>query len=281
MKNFSLLAVVSIAAMLSACAVQPKHPQADALNTQAKIDDMVRKADAGDFAAQVQACSAATDGKLFKPADGGDGWCEKAAARGSIHAMSELSARYDIGYNRPVDYKKALHWLTRAGNAPVRKDALVDEIMAPDIYDKLAEVYEFGMMGAAPDQRAAAKWRLKAAKSFHTTSFVRLARMYEGGIGMKQDYQQAAKWYRDAGRIGDWEGAHGLAMLYLKGLGVKRDLVEAYYWENLSDRLRAKDKDQPTEGLYLTMTANEALSAEQIFDSLERVKNWKPDFSGF
>lgn len=280
MNKFSFLAVVSVAAMLSACAPQLKHPQADKLDTQAKIDEMVRKAGAGDLEAQVQACSAATDGKLFKPEDGGDGWCEKAAARGSIHAMSEMSARYDIGFNRPVDYKKALYWLTRAGNTPVRKDELMDEVVSTQVYEKLAEVYEFGMMGAAPNQRTAAKWRLKAANSFASTSFVPLARMYETGTGVKQDYKQAARWYRDAGRIGHWQGAHGLAMLYLKGLGVPRDVAQAYYWESLSDRLRGKEK-APDDGIYVNLAASDALTAEQMHDTAIRVRDWKPDFSNF
>ncbi len=281
MNKFSLLTVISIAAMLSGCVAQPKHARVDQLDTQAKIDEMVRKAEAGDVEAQVQACSASTDGKLYKPADGGDGWCEKSAAHGSIHAMSEMSARYDIGYNRPVDYKKALYWLTRAGNAPVRKDELMDEVVATQVYEKLAEVYEFGMMGAMPNQKTAAKWRLKAAKSFDPTSFVPLARMYESGTGVKQDYKQAAVWYRNAGRIGYWDGAHGLALLYVKGLGMPRDMVEAYYWETLSFRLRGKDDALPADGIYIDLIASDVLTPDQLVDVEERVSNWKPDYSGF
>lgn len=279
MKRFSTFAAMALVCAVSACAAQPHRATVDKLDTRAKVEEMLRKAEAGDVKAQEQACSTAIDKKLYKPADGGDRMCEMAAAQGSVFAMLDLSARYDIGYDRPVDEKKALYWLKRAAAVTPKKDDVMAGVNASDAYERMAEVYQYGLMGVTPDQRAAAKWRLKAAQVFNIPSFVILARMYEGGIGVKQDFKAAAKWYREAARIGGWEGAHGLALLYLKGLGVPRDMAQAYYWDSLSDNWRDKEKASHPDGVYISILAMSHLPIEQQIEIDARVREWKPDFS--
>jgi TPR repeat protein len=281
MKKFSTFSAIIFCCALAGCTAQAKRAQVDRLDTQAKVAQMLREAEAGDVKAQERACSESIGNKLYKPADGGDSWCEKAAAQGSILAMLDLTARYDLGYDRPIDDKKAQYWLKRAAATPPKKDDFIEQSWSSDAYAKLAETYQYGLMGVKPDQRQAAKWHLKAAKAFHPPSFMELGRMYEGGMGVKQDFRQAAKWYRDAARIGGWEGAHALAMLYLKGLGVPRDLEEAYFWDRLSDRLREKEKAERPDAVYVSLIAMDRIPFERQLEIDKRVSEWKPDFSGF
>ncbi|MDF3025238.1 MAG: hypothetical protein K0R10_2599, partial [Alphaproteobacteria bacterium] len=72
MKKFSTFSAIIFCCALAGCTAQAKRAQVDRLDTQAKVAQMLREAEAGDVKAQERACSESIGNKLYKPADGGD-----------------------------------------------------------------------------------------------------------------------------------------------------------------------------------------------------------------
>ena len=241
MKKTFTLPAIALACLLSACAVQPKTTTSaqtaaeaanyDPLDTPEAVAEMLRKAEAGDMEAQVSACAfGLTSSAHYHPADGGDSWCEKAADRGNIYAMVDLSSRYDMALERAPDPAKALYWIKRAATTkPDEKD-----IHAPEAYASLADAYEYGLMTLKPDARQAVKWYTKAAEAGNSNAYMPLARLHESGIGTRQDFKAAAKWYTKSAEFGLADGQCALARLYLKGQGVARDPAKAYFWDTVA-----------------------------------------------
>ncbi len=236
MKKTLTFTTIAIACLLSACAVQPTttaQPAAaaesnDPLGTPEAVAEMLRKAEAGDLDAQISACAfGMTSSAHYQPADGGDSWCEKAADRGNIYAMVDMSSRYDMALDREPDPAKALYWIKRA--ATTKPDE--NDIHAPEAYYSLADAYEYGLMTLKPDARQAVKWYTKAADAGFSSAYMPLARMHESGIGTRQDFKAAAKWYSKSAESGLFEGQCALARLHLKGQGVPRDPAKAYFWD--------------------------------------------------
>lgn len=93
----------------------------------------------------------------------------------------------------------------------------------------LGEAYEQGLLGNAPDFRAALEWLRKSAVQGNPDAQNEVGRMYEKGEGVTRDYVAAAAWYRKAAEHvpdlgGASQGRNNLAMLYINGLGVPREL---------------------------------------------------------
>lgn len=59
---------------------------------------------------------------------------------------------------------------------------------------------------------------------------LKVAYMYEHGIGVPQDYATAMTWYRKAAESGLPEAQYGIGVLYDKGSGIERDSSEAARW---------------------------------------------------
>lgn len=275
MKKISIISAAIIACALTGCA---GHTQK--VDTQEQVAEMLRKAEAGDLDAQVEACGKAMSRNThYKPADNGDSVCERAAAQGSIYAMLDMSARYDLAFDRPKDDKKAFYWLRRAAYTPVKKDDLTNELHIREAYERMADVYEYGLMGIKPDQRAAFGWHLKAAGQQGVSSYVRLGQMYEKGLGTKQDFKAAVKWYRAAAVIGIYDGARSLVPLYLKGLGVMRNIEDAYFYSALADRLRRPGDKAESEEVSVSLMLMDMVGFDKQLEIDMRVKNWKPDYS--
>lgn len=117
-------------------------------------------------------------------------WFEKAAEQGHMYAQEKLAYFYECGTGIPLSYEKAIYWYTKSA-----------EQQNPDAYYSLANFYERGK-GVEQNDETAFQYYLKAA-SIGTTgyrstapSILKVAQMYELGMGTTLSEVQAAKWYK-------------------------------------------------------------------------------------
>lgn len=272
MNKINTLFFSAVIMLVSACAVQPASTSVKMSDTPEEVAEMLAKAQAGDLKAQEDVCATAPgQNSHLKLADMGDSWCEKAAAQGSIYAMLDLSMRYDSGMGRDKDPAQALKWLQRA----VSTKPLPNELYAPEAYATMAQAYEYGLMGLAPNQKKAAEWHLKAANADWTNSYLPLARHYESGIGVRQNFKKAVKWYTAAAEAGQAEAQLSLALLYMKGLGVRRDEGKALFWSSVATgNQKGRAAHYQTLVPYAFIGSGSSLTRTEIDGILEKVKEW-------
>jgi hypothetical protein len=70
----------------------------------------------------------------------------------------------------------------------------------------------------------------KSADEGDAEAQIKLAKMYEGGLGFPQDAKEAAKWYLKAAQKGNAQAQYKMGTLYTLGKGVSRDRLEAAKW---------------------------------------------------
>jgi TPR repeat protein len=78
----------------------------------------------------------------------------KLAATGDSAAMFDVSLAYEFGRGAPQSQAEALAWLTKAAEAGHVGAA-----------DRLTHIHLEGLLGAAPDERAALAWAAKARRA--------------------------------------------------------------------------------------------------------------------
>lgn len=117
-------------------------------------------------------------------------WYEKAAEQGHQYAQFQLAYLYEHGIGIASDYKKAVYWYTKSA-----------EQQDPDACYALGNIYEKGKEVEQNDETAF-QYYFKAA-SIGTTghcstapSILKVAQMYEYGVGTTLSEVQAAKWYK-------------------------------------------------------------------------------------
>ncbi|MBR6888648.1 MAG: sel1 repeat family protein [Selenomonadaceae bacterium] len=90
-----------------------------------------------------------------------------------------------------------------------------------------ADIYMYGLFGAAVDYETAAEYYTKAAQAGNVTAQTRLADCYFDGMGVAQNYSEAVKWYTKAARHGDAYAKTFLAICYQNGNGVEANMDTA------------------------------------------------------
>lgn len=94
---------------------------------------------------------------------------------------------------------------------------------------RLANVYEDGI-GVPKDEQQATAWFRKAAEQGNAEAQNSLAFRYYIGHGVAKDVKQGAAWYRKAAEQGDASGQNSLGSMYLDGYGVPKDVQQAVAW---------------------------------------------------
>ncbi|RUM51987.1 MAG: hypothetical protein DSY87_07925, partial [Methylococcus sp.] len=109
--------------------------------------------------------------------------CKVWAEQGNSVAQSNLGIIYQWGQGVPEDYKKSVHWYSKAaeqGNA--------------DAQSNLGVMYHTGK-GVLQDHTKAFEWYSKAAEQGHTAAQSNLGIMYASGKGVSEDYKKSVYWY--------------------------------------------------------------------------------------
>ncbi|MBV9286313.1 MAG: SEL1-like repeat protein [Hyphomicrobiales bacterium] len=138
---------------------------------------------------------------------------------------------------------------------------------------RIAALYQKGV-GLARDDAAAKRWYSKAAEAGHARAQHNLAVMDAEPADGPPDYVEAAKWFRKAAELGVRDSQFNLAVLYARGLGVERDLKQAWMWFSLAagqgDADAAKKRDEVAAKM-------DAASLATAIDELSKFRAGKPD----
>lgn len=117
-------------------------------------------------------------------------WFEKSAEQGHKFGEEHLASMYEHGYGVDRDIEKALYWYTKAA-----------EQQNSDAYFSIGRIYETGDDVEQNDKIAFENY-LKVASigssgySSTLKAMLKVAQMYEYGLGIEQSSSQAIKWYK-------------------------------------------------------------------------------------
>ena len=146
----------------------------------------------------------------------------------------------------------------------VLKDAEAGDVHAQFA---LAVMYQQGTMVPRSDIDSV-KWFKKAADQGDAQAQFMMGNAYVRGRGTICDDEEAVKSYQKAADQGSAEGHFGLAMEYHFRHGVTQNDAEAYFWLSLSAQ-------QNTNAVPKLQLVRKKLSAQQLDEIKERVKQWK------
>ena len=140
-------------------------------------------------------------------------------------AQFRMGAIYEYGIGVKRNYREAIKWYSLAEDfgykdaldyLVITKYKLADELYLShknnDSYKEAFNLYQF------------------AAKNDYGKAFIKIAYMYENGLGIKQDYKKAFRWYERAASKGKGNACAEYKKGYLteKGLGVKQSNYAAF-----------------------------------------------------
>ena len=216
----------------SAAATEPDPQQA----RQNKLNDLLKKAEAGDVLAMVEVGLAYDlGGRWGKPVqfyyiDTGDKdplidyaiaakWFEKAAEYGNAQAQGRLGRLFLDGNGVQKDFGKALEWFNKA--------AAQEDVIAQ---------FGLGMMygkgdGVPKDESKAQEWIQKAASQGLPDAQNAVAAWHsEGYFGFPKDPNKAVEWLQKAATQGHAFAQLSLGQAYRDGKGVPKDAMKAREW---------------------------------------------------
>jgi hypothetical protein len=112
-------------------------------------------------------------------------WYQKSAEQGLIGAMFFLAQKYEFGQGIQSDPEQAMRWYRNAaeGGLPEAQFALGEHCLCDEV-EPLTKHWE-----------EAASWFRKAAEQGHSNAQLRLAGMYEDGLGIPKDLGAAGYWF--------------------------------------------------------------------------------------
>ncbi len=152
-------------------------------------------------------------------------WLQKAALAdlsSSDEAQFLLGTLYTDYYvehfeHIPVDYEKALYWLTLAS----KKDNAKAQFF-------ISQLYYTGKGETIPQNYLkCAYWLKKSAIGGYASGQYLLGLMFMRGEGIDQDHEQGFYWIKKAARQGMPEAEYKLAQCYIDGIGTSKDYQEA------------------------------------------------------
>jgi TPR repeat protein len=120
------------------------------------------------------------------------GWYQKAAKQGLVAAIFLLAQKLEFGEGIQRDSEQAIQWyrIAAEGGLPEAQFALGEHYLCEE--DPVTNHWE-----------EAAFWFHKAAEQGHSDAQLRLAGMYEDGLGIPQDLSAAEYWFRKAAQQGN------------------------------------------------------------------------------
>lgn len=140
-------------------------------------------------------------------------WLLKGAELEHVPAFAQLG-RLHIGQGVPIDGAEGVKWL--------RKGA---ERKSPECYCTLGVAYYRGV-GVPKDVEEARKWLKLACAEGNTEAMRHMAGIEQD----KEDFKEAVRWYRAAAERGDSWGQIKLAGMYEYGIGIPKDPQQARRW---------------------------------------------------
>ena len=91
---------------------------------------------------------------------------------------------------------------------------------------KLAAMYQFGIGTQKSDQEAFF-WINQSSNKGNTTAHYQLGRMYKDGCGVEQNFEEARKAFKKSADAGDARGKYKLGYMYHRGLGGEQNYQKA------------------------------------------------------
>lgn len=213
---------------------------------QNKLNELLKKAEAGDVLAMVEVGRAYEDGRNWGKQPKGHistgekdplvaldkaaGWYEKAASMGNAEAQYRLGTQYRLGrideytyllakYGgtiSPENRAKAVEWLSKAA-----KQGHVEAQY------RLGELYYFG---EPKDVAKALEWWQLASEKGHAAAQNFLGVMYFYGEEVEKDLVKAVDLFKKAAAQGLEQAQYHLGKAYREGTGISRDDIKAFNW---------------------------------------------------
>jgi TPR repeat protein len=233
--------MVALGLTLAACAtVQGVPPELAAARAAAQTGDrpgaLALYAGLGDAAPPVALYERARlieAGEALSPADRAEALrlYRLAGERGDVQAQLRLGNIYFEGQGVPVDRAEAQRWYARALPEAQARAGRGD----PEAQEWLGDLYRQGR-GVAQSGDLALLWYLRAAEQGRSSSYLRLARMFERGeAGIAADPVEALRYYELAGSRDNAGALFEVGKKYADGDRVPKDQSRAVgYFERAS-----------------------------------------------
>ncbi|MDQ0468720.1 caspase family protein [Labrys wisconsinensis] len=140
---------------------------------------------------------------------------DQAAAAGNVVAMRDVAIEFEKGVGRPRDAAQAALWYRKAADTG-----------DPQAMGFLATLYLQGT-GVPKDAGQAKVWLDKLLETEHTPTMLRVGYVLLGGTGAVKDFRTARRLFERAADLGDADGEVMLGNMAANGIGGPRDLGEA------------------------------------------------------
>ncbi len=190
-------------------------------------------------------------------------WLKKAAKKDKGYAYALLGLCYETGdCGEKKDLKKALSYYKkgaskgaamglykwgvflhegttgkRQSEKAVKLILKAAEKNSPDAWRFLARGYESGQTeGLEQDYKKARKYWEKLSENGETEATVRLARLYEDGLGGAQDLYRSFELHLQAAEEGHVGAQNWVVQAYLNGTGVEKNETLAQQWLEKSNK---------------------------------------------
>lgn len=150
---------------------------------------------------------------------------EQAAKAGHSVAMFNYAQQVINKNPGSKGFAVALPYLEKAAGAGV-----------VDAYYALSQVYASGLGQAAPDEKSARFWLIRAARGGVDTAQIELAIQLANGKGGEKDEKSAVAWFRRAAYSGNVIAQNRLARMLAQGMGTEANAVQAAKWYILARR---------------------------------------------
>jgi TPR repeat protein len=154
---------------------------------------------------------------------------ELAYAKGNSFAPYKIGQIYLKGEGEvTIDTIKGIEWTKKASDM----DYLEGHITLAVVYYKQKKYPE------------AFEYRMKAAKTGHSSSMNSIGYMYHNGQGVVKDFNEAFKWYAAAADKGLGMAMHNVAVMYTYGEGTPKNLLAAKSWHEKAIAAGYKDSEE-------------------------------------
>jgi len=156
---------------------------------------------------------------------------EDSAKKGYEKAQYQLYKMLSTDEYGKKDIEKALEWRKIAADSGDDR-AQIEE--ADKLYDDETDMISYyeseleANLESNTNLVAAFYLYMKLAEKGNDVAYMRVARSYKFGCGVKKDYEEAFKWYEKAMKAGNIRGFFQCAECYYQGIGVKEDKSIAY-----------------------------------------------------
>ncbi len=153
-------------------------------------------------------------------------FCRRAVNAGDIEAIVDLGLAYEKGWGVEKDTKKASELYQKALAKGCKSAEIRLEELKPEVQYRRGVACMEGKT-CPRDFALAREWFEKAATQGHVDSTVRLAKLFEKGLGCAIDIDKALELYNRAAKDGCPRAMAELGRLYREGTYVAEDLPKA------------------------------------------------------